>query len=60
VDPRHTYNPVPRLEDDPEERPDDTAFDIHGVAAVSQGDWPPMVTGCLLDLLPKGPVEQVR
>jgi hypothetical protein len=53
VDRRHTYNPAPDLEDDPEERPDDTAFDIHDVAAVSQGDWPPMVTARVLDPLSK-------
>ncbi|GIF48219.1 hypothetical protein DFJ67_3494 [Asanoa ferruginea] len=53
VNPHHTYNPVPDLDDDPEERPDDAAFDIHDVGLVSQGDWPPMVTGRILDLLPK-------
>jgi hypothetical protein len=53
VNPHHTYNPVADLDDDPEDTPDDAAFDIREVGAVMEGDWPRMVTGRILDLVPK-------
>ncbi|MGC5334954.1 hypothetical protein [Micromonospora sp. DT62] len=52
---RHTSNPA-RTSDDVEEHDkhgDDEPFDIHELNAVSEGDWPEMVTSRALDLLPE-------
>jgi hypothetical protein len=53
VEPRHTWNPVPDLDDDPDGPADDAPFDIRELGAVQDGDWPPMVTGRALEVLPE-------
>jgi hypothetical protein len=52
IEPRHVWNPVPEIEDDPDEHDDAASFDINQVGRVIEGDWPPMVTSRAFDLLP--------
>ncbi|MGV9370040.1 hypothetical protein [Micromonospora tulbaghiae] len=50
----HVSNPVHPEDYDPDEDPaDDEPFDINEVGSVMQGDWPPMVAGRALTLLPE-------
>jgi hypothetical protein len=49
---RHIWNPVADTVDEDPEGDWDRPFDIFDVAAVADGDWPPMVTARALELLP--------
>jgi hypothetical protein len=58
IEPQHVRNPVPQVEDDPDEHDDAAGFDINDVGSVIEGDWPPMVTSRALDLLPSDLLAQ--
>ncbi|GAA2648099.1 hypothetical protein [Paractinoplanes durhamensis] len=55
----HGWNPAdPEFDDDADDHPDDSPFDINELTAVIEGDWPKMVTGRTLDVLPEDLQEQ--
>jgi hypothetical protein len=50
---RHTWNPADDEYEGNDEHGDDEPFKISDVGAVSEGDWPKMVTSRALALLPR-------